>query len=129
MIRRMAKPEPIYDLNVLLDVELPEETRVSMLADIEAMIAEPGEIVSTHDWGRRKMAYEIRHKSEAEYHLLQFRGRRDLLESQERTLRITDGVVRYRIITLDPGTPEPPDLTGAAQTVPAAAGGEPDDAA
>ena len=122
----MAKPEPIYDLNVLLDVELPEETRVSMLADIEAMIAEPGEIVSTHDWGRRKMAYEIRHKTEAEYHLIQFRGPRALLERLDRTLRITDGVVRYRIIKLDPGTPEPPDLRGGAPPVPAA---EPVDAA
>ena len=122
----MAKPEPIYDLNVLLDVELPEETRVSMLADIEAMIAEPGEIVSTHDWGRRKMAYEIRHKTEAEYHLIQFRGPRALLERLDRTLRITDGVVRYRIIKLDPGTPEPPDLRGGAPPVPAP---EPVDAA
>ena len=112
MIRRMAKPAPIYDLNVLLDVNLPEETRESMLADIEAMIAEPGTIVSTHDWGRRKMAYEIAKKDEAEYHLIQFNGPRELLERLDRTLRITDGVIRYRIIKLDPGTPDPPDLRG-----------------
>ena len=62
----MAKPAPTYDLNVLLDVDLPEETRESMLADIEAMVADTGTIVSTHASGRRKMEYEIRHKSEAE---------------------------------------------------------------
>lgn len=120
----MARPDPIYDLNVLLDVELPEETRESMLADIEAMIAADGEIVSTHDWGRRKMAFEIRHKSEAEYHLLQFRGPRALLERLDRTLRITDGVIRYRTIKLAPGTPDPPDLRGGTAT-PATSGGEP----
>lgn len=112
MIARMAKPAPTYDLNVLLDVDLPDETRESMLADIEAMIADPGEIVSSHDWGRRKTAYEIRHKGEAEYHLIQFKGPRALLERLDRTLRITDGVIRYRIIKLDPGTPDPPDLRG-----------------
>ena len=124
----MARPAPTYDLNVLLDVELPEETRESMLADIEAMIAAEGDIVSTHDWGRRKMAYEIRHKEEAEYHLLQFHGPTALLERLDRTLRITDGVVRYRIIKLAPGTPDPPDLRGGTST-PANTGGEPLDAA
>ena len=31
-------------------------------------------VVSKHDWGPRTMAYEIRHKTDAEYHLLQFHG-------------------------------------------------------
>jgi small subunit ribosomal protein S6 len=53
------------------------------------------------------MAFEIRHKGDADYHLLQFRATRELLEELDRTLRITDGVVRYRIIKLRPGTPEP----------------------
>jgi small subunit ribosomal protein S6 len=117
----MAKPAPVYDLNVMLDVDLPEETRESMLADIEAMVAADGEIVSTHDWGRRKMAYEIRHKGEAEYHLIQFNGPRALLERLDRTLRITDGVIRYRIIKLDAGTPDPPDLRGGTAAPPTAA--------
>ena len=46
------------------------------------------------------MAYEIRHKTDAEYHLIQFNGPRELLERLDRTLRITDGVIRYRIIKL-----------------------------
>ena len=55
---------------------------------------------------------------DAEFHLLQFHGNRELLERLDRTLRITDGVVRYRIIKLRPGTPAAPDL----RSVPAGAG-------
>ena len=128
-MRRMAKPAPTYDLNVLLDVDLPEETRTAMLADIEAMIADTGEIVSSHDWGRRTMAYEVKKKTEAEYHLLQFHGPRALLERLDRTLRITDGVIRYRIIKLDPGTPDPPDLRGGVAATAPVPAGEPIDAA
>ena len=129
MIGRMAKPEPIYDLNVLLDVSLEDTVRESMLADIETMVADTGEIVSSHDWGRRKMAYEIGHKDEAEYHLIQFKGPRALLERLDRTLRITDGVIRYRIIKLDPGTPDPPDLRGGVAATAPVPAGEPVDAA
>ena len=120
----MARPDITYDLNVLLDSELPEEQRERILADVEAMIAEPGTIVSAHDWGRRTMAYEINHKTDADYHLIQFHGPRELLDRLDRTLRITDGVIRYRIIKLREGTPAPPDL----KTVGPITGGDPDPA-
>ena len=110
----MAVAEPTYDLTVLLDVAVEEDQRERILADIETLISNEGTLVSAHDWGRRKMAYEIKHKTEAEYHLLQFKGPKDLLERLDRTLRITDSVIRYRIIKLDPGTPDPPDLRASA---------------
>ena len=110
----MAVADPIYDLTVLLDVAVEEDQRERILADIETLISNEGTLVSAHDWGRRKMAYEIKHKTEAEYHLLQFKGPKDLLERLDRTLRITDSVIRYRIIKLAPGTPDPPDLRASA---------------
>ena len=110
----MAVAEPTYDLTVLLDVAVEEDQRERILADIETLIANEGTLVSAHDWGRRKMAYEIKHKTEAEYHLLQFKGPKDLLERLDRTLRITDSVIRYRIIKLAPGTPDTPDLRASA---------------
>ena len=79
-----------------------------MLAGVEHAIAAGGEIVNSQDWGVRQTAYEIGHKTDAEYHLLQFHGTREVLETLQRTLRITDGVVRFRIIKLAPGTPAPP---------------------
>ena len=104
----MAAPAPIYDLMVLLDTAAPDDQRTKILSDAEAMISNGGEVVSKHDWGPRTMAYEIRHKPDAEYHLIQFHGTAQLLENLQRTLRITDGVVRFRIIKLEPGTPAPP---------------------
>ncbi len=70
----MAAPAPIYDLMVLLDTTAPDDQRAKILADAEAMITSGGSVVSKHDWGPRTMAYEIRHKTDAEYHLIQFHG-------------------------------------------------------
>ena len=105
----MAKPNPTYDLMVLLDTGAPDEQRQKILSDIETLISNDGEIVSRHDWGTRALAYEIRHKGDAEYHLLQFHGSAELLATLQRTLRITDGLTRFRIIKLAPGTPAPPE--------------------
>ena len=129
----MAAPEPLYDLVLLLDTTAPEDQRKKVLSDVQSAISSSGTIVSDHDWGTRALAYEIRHRTDAEYHLLQFHGPAALLASRQRNLRIADGVVRFRIIKLAPGTPAPTELpraeapaaapapTPAASAAPAAA--------
>jgi small subunit ribosomal protein S6 len=98
----------VYDLMLLLDPGVPDEQRAKILADAESAITSQGTLVGKHDWGRRALAYEIQHRDEAEYHLFQFNATPALLESLQRTLKLTDGVVRFRLIKLAPGTPEPP---------------------
>ena len=109
----MAAPEPLYDLVLMLDTSAPEDQRKKVLADTEAAISSGGSIVSDHDWGTRALAYEIRHRTDAEYHLLQFHGSPELLANLQRTLRIADGVLRFRIVKLAPGTPAPTELPRA----------------
>ena len=104
----MAAEQPIYDLMLLLDPEATDEQRAKVLADVERIIGGGGEIVGDQDWGLRNMAYEIRHKPDAQYRLLQFHGGSEILRELDRTLHIADGLVRFRIIKLKPGTPPLP---------------------
>ena len=105
MARRMAEEQPIYDLILLLDPSAEEERRSNILASLEQVIERQGTIVSRHDWGLRPTAYEVRKRSDADYHLLQFQGPADLLQQLDHALKITDGVNRFRIIKLRKGTP------------------------
>jgi small subunit ribosomal protein S6 len=105
---------------LLLDTGAPDEQRSKILSDAETMISGGGSVVGKHDWGVRPMAYEIRHKTDAEYHLIQFHGSAELLANLQHTLRITDGVVRFRIIKLEPGTPPPPRPERATAETPEA---------
>ena len=122
----MATEAPLYDLTLLLDTQMEADRREQILANVEHAIDGAGEIIGRHEWGVRTMAYEVRKHTDAEYHLLQFRGPRELLEQLDHNLKITDGILRHRIIKLRPGTPGPPDLSAAAAT--AAPTGEPTEA-
>jgi len=104
----MPAIDPLYDLVLMLDSAAPDDQRQKVLAGAERTINGGGEIVNSQEWGVRQTAYEIRHKTDAEYHLVQFHATREVLERLDRTLRIADGVVRFRIIKLRPGTPAPP---------------------
>ena len=108
-----------YDLMLLLDNAAPDELRTKVLADAENLIGQQGTIVGRHDWGTRTLAYEIRHHADADYHLIQFHGGADLLRTLDRTLRIADGVLRFRIVKLAPGTPAPPEVRPEARPAPA----------
>jgi small subunit ribosomal protein S6 len=122
----MAQEAPIYDLTLLLDPSAEDERREKILADVEGLIdRHGGTLRGRHDWGVRQSAYEVRKRAEADYHLVQFYSTNEVLEALDHTLKITDGVLRFRIIKLRPGTPEPPDLRTAAAG--ATAGTEPDE--
>jgi small subunit ribosomal protein S6 len=93
---------------LLLDPEAPEERHKQILDQVMGMLGDNGTIVGDYDWGLRKMAYEMDHRGEAHYHLFQFEGANELLDQLDHTLKITDGVLRFRIIRLKPGSPPPP---------------------
>ena len=92
---------------LLLDPNVPEDRHTAVLEEVESMIASGGEVVANQDWGSRRLAFEIDHRPEAGYHLFQFNGDNALLERLRHSLRIMDGVLRFRIIRLKPGTPPP----------------------
>ena len=107
-----------YDLMLLIDTAAPDDRRAKVLSDVQNAIEAQGRLTADHDWGPRAMSYEIRHKKDAEYHLVQFDGGPELLERLNRQLRIDDAVTRFRIFKLKRGYPEAPQV---ARERPAAA--------
>jgi small subunit ribosomal protein S6 len=123
----MPEATPLYDLTLLLSMTPEDERRARIIADVESAISAAGGSVERHDtWGRRPMTFRIAHQTEAEYHLIQFHGPPSLLESLSHTLRIDDGVLRFRIIKVLPGTPpapeSPPPIASAPSPAPVTAG-------
>lgn len=126
----MTLPAPTYDLVLLLDPQAEPATREKIVADTRSAVEAGGELLRHDQWGERALAYPIDRKPSAEYHLLQFHaGGEALLSGLDRTLRITDGVLRFRIIKLKPGVPDAPDMRAAAPAAAPARRSEPQDGA
>jgi small subunit ribosomal protein S6 len=114
----MTLPAPTYDLVMLLDPAADETARVKIVGDVRRMITAGGELLRHDEWGDRALAYPIEHRGDAEYHLFQLHPTPELLRELDRTLRITDGVLRFRVIKLKPGTPAAPDMRAARRPEP-----------
>lgn len=98
----------LYDLMLMTDPDAPDGREDEIVSEVTGMIDSGGTLVGAHDWGTRRLAYEIDHRREAGYHLFQLESEPDLLERLDHSLKIMDGVLRFRIIRLKPGSPPPP---------------------
>lgn len=103
----MAAPR-LYDLMLMLDPNAPDDRHREILGRVQSTIEGGGNLVGQHDWGLRRIAYEIDHRGDAAYHLFQFEADTALLEQLDNSLKIADGVLRHRIIKVKRGTPPPP---------------------
>jgi small subunit ribosomal protein S6 len=88
-----------YEIMLLLDPELADERQNEIITRARELVEQREGTWQNQDaWGRRKLAFEIDHKGEATYHLLQFDCDAETLEELTRVLKITDGVLRHMAV-------------------------------
>jgi small subunit ribosomal protein S6 len=112
-----------YEILLMLDPELPEERGNEIIARVREQVeADGGSWDAQQPWGRRRLAFEIAHKTDGVYHLLTFSAEAATLDEVSRVLKITDGVMRHmatRRIAGQGKTPVPPPLPAPSESVPA----------
>ena len=112
-----------YEVLLMLDPETPEERQNEIVARFRQRIeADGGTWDNQQPWGRRRLAYEIDHKTDGVYHLLTFSAEPETLDEVSRVLKITDNVMRHlavRRVATPTGRPAaPPPVHVPAESVP-----------
>lgn len=105
-----------YEVMIIFDASLEEETiraavdRYSEL--IRSLGGSPGRV---DRWGRRRFAYELRHRWEGYYVVLEAQAEPRVMDELHRRLSLEDEVVRHKVVRI-------PDV--AVRSAPAAAGAD-----
>lgn len=114
-----------YEILLLLDPDLGDERQAEIVARAREQVEAGGGTWDLHDvWGRRKLAYEIRHKADGSYHLLHFTSDAATLDEVTRVLRIDDGVMRHMATRRIEASPVRPVAVGAPAREDAAVGSD-----
>lgn len=91
----------VYELMIIFDSDVDDSGIQQMLNRIGDMVtAGKGKVATTDRWGRRRFAYEINHKLEGYYVVLEIVTEAANLDDIERFLRIADQVVRHKNMRL-----------------------------
>jgi len=90
-----------YELVLIVSPEVVEEKFDDTLNNISQLITGKGGIISdVQRWGKRKLAYPIKHFMEGNYVLTRFKLKPALSKELEANLRISEQVVRHLLINL-----------------------------
>ncbi len=110
-----------YELMVIVDGDATDAQIQGVIASVSVAVgAGGGTVAKVDNWGKRRFAYEIKHKNDGTYVVFDIATPASDLHELDRQLRIADVVVRHKIIRL-------PDKEGARRGLlgadtPAAAG-------
>ena len=97
-----------YELIFIVQPELSEE-EVKAITDryLQIITAQKGTIIKTEDWGKRRLAYDIKKQSKGNYILVDFYGQGSMIQEIERNLKIDDNILKFITVkTRDPFNPE-----------------------
>lgn len=89
----------LYEVLYIVSPEVDEEGIAALVGKVNGTIETLGGKVDggiqTEPWGRRRLAYPIRNFEEGFYVLCHFSLEPPKLGDLERTLKLTDGILRY----------------------------------
>lgn len=94
----MNNYETVFILNPVLSEEQMKDTVkkfVQVITDGKA------ELINEEQWGLRKLAYPIQHKSTGFYNLVEFKAEPELVDKLETEFRRDEAVMRFLTTSLD----------------------------
>jgi small subunit ribosomal protein S6 len=105
-----------YETMVIFDTAADEAAVTGVLdRALDALRAKGGNPGKVERWGRRTFAYEVQHKSEGYYVIVELTADPAAVKDMERVLVLADEVIRHKVIRL-------PDKVAGRQAAAAASG-------
>ena len=91
-------PMKSYESMILIDVNLGEDGARNVSNAIKDKITElKGKIIDSNFWGKRKLAYEIKHTKEGFYEVIKFEMDPKNTPKFNSGLKLMGGLVRYLV--------------------------------
>ncbi len=91
-----------YEVLYIVKPDLDEEQTTAVVDKFKGLVENNGgEIAKLDKWGKRKLAYEIKHSREGFYVLMEFNGEANTAAELDRVFRITDEILKHIIIRED----------------------------
>jgi small subunit ribosomal protein S6 len=87
-----------YELMLVLKPDAPDERAAAVIdRTTRYVVASGGQIVKVAPWGRRRLAYPIDRYRDGSYHIVVFEAPAETIAEMERSLHITEDVLRYLV--------------------------------
>jgi small subunit ribosomal protein S6 len=88
-----------YELMIIVDPDADESALNGVVDRVSGLITgRAGEVKKVDRWGRRRLTFEIDHRTEGQYVVIRFQAEPEAVEQLERALHLADEVIRHKIV-------------------------------
>ena len=87
-----------YEVMLILPAEAEESSVDGVIDRIRGVLGDNGEVGKVDKWGRRRLAYQIERQSEGYYAVVDFKSDPDVIAELDRTLQLSDQVLRFKVL-------------------------------
>jgi small subunit ribosomal protein S6 len=92
-----------YEMVLVLDPNLEEAAIEEEMGKCREVLESHGGVLGKVDvWGRRKLAYEIKKRTDGLYVLVEFKAKPGIARELDRELRVRESVLRYLTVLTPP---------------------------
>lgn len=97
----------MYETVIVYEPNLDDGQLEAAIAKVEGTVkAHQGTILKKENWGKRKLAYEIKKHNYGHYHLLIHDGDQELVRDLERQFKIDESILRHLCVKKDKFAPD-----------------------
>ncbi|HQR13520.1 MAG TPA: 30S ribosomal protein S6 [Nitrospira sp.] len=110
----------LYESLFIIRPTLSDEETTALIEKMKGTVTKNGAtIVRAENWGRKKLAYEIKRERKGTYVYFYFQGPGTTIADLERAYRLEDSIIKFLTVKLEQ---EPAPPRGAPVAAPAAQG-------
>ncbi|MCW8994637.1 MAG: 30S ribosomal protein S6 [Psychromonas sp.] len=107
----------MYESAILINAALEDNQIQSIISHIKELISSnDGEIIDIEDWGRKRLAYQVKKSKIGYYVIFRFNSLPDLVPKLERNYQLDENILRYLTITLSKEALEQIEIDKSLQT-------------
>jgi len=90
----------VYESAILINAALDDEAIKNLIGRVkETITTNGGDILEVEDWGRKRLAYQVKKSRIGYYTIFRFNSLPDLIPKLERYYQLDETILRYLTIT------------------------------
>jgi small subunit ribosomal protein S6 len=92
----------IYESIFIINPNQTDEEIANVIKKMQDVLTKQGgEMIKFEDWGKKKLAYEIKKQKRGHYVFFQFKAAPTAIHELERTYKLTDSVIKFLTVKLE----------------------------
>jgi len=86
----------------IINTNVDDEKRLSIIEKYKQIILDNGgEVTNVEEWGKRRLAYEVKKNREGYYVLMNFRSSTEACQELERLVKIDEAILKHLVVRLE----------------------------